>query len=98
MRSPKSPKQLLSPQKRKSAAISYGRDKDVALFQFIVLFSELKSGEWPTFGYQHVYWEKAADLIQKTAGTSYKRTSKIYTLVRYLWTLTYTVAYMLLHC
>ena len=44
--------------------------------QFIALFGELKKGEWPTFGAQHDYWEKAANFIQETARTNFKRSSK----------------------
>ena len=59
-------------------AVAWGKSEEIALVQFIALFSELKTGEWPTFGGKHEYWDKAADFIQQTAGTSYKRTSKIY--------------------
>lgn len=78
VRSPKSPKQLLSPKKRKTVAISWGKSEEIALVQFIALFSELKTGEWPIFGDQHEYWGKAAEFIQETVGTSHKRTSKIF--------------------
>ena len=40
--------------------------------QFIALFEEMKKGEWPTFGGQHEYWEKAADFIQQTVGTTHE--------------------------
>ena len=46
------------------------------MVQFIALFGEMKKGEWPTFGSQHEYWEKAADFIQQTVGTTHKRSSK----------------------
>ena len=57
-------------------AVSWGKSEVVALVQFIALHSELKAGEWPTFGAKHEYWDKAAEFIQETVGTSHKRTSK----------------------
>ena len=44
--------------------------------QFIALFGELKKGEWPSFGAQHEYWDKAAEFIQQTVKTAHKRSSK----------------------
>lgn len=57
-------------------AVPWSKREEVALVQFITLFSELKSGEWPTFGAQHEYWNKAADFVQETVGSADKRTSK----------------------
>lgn len=57
-------------------AVSWGKSEEIALVQFIALFSELKTGEWPTFGDQHEYWGKAAEFIQETVGASHKQTSK----------------------
>ena len=54
----------------------WGKNEEIALVQFIALFGEMKKGEWPTFGSQHEYWEKAADFIQQTVGTTHKRSSK----------------------
>ena len=78
VRSSKSPKQLISPQKRKTVAITWERSEEVALIQFIALFSELKKGEWPSFGAGHDYWDKAAEFIQETAKTAHRRSSKTY--------------------
>lgn len=72
----RSPKQRISPEKRKPVAVPWSKREEVALVQFITLFSELKSGEWPTFGAQHEYWNKAADFVQETVGSAHKRTSK----------------------
>lgn len=73
VRSPKSPKQLISPQKRKTVAISWDRREEIALVQFIALFGELKKGEWPSFGAQHEYWDRAAEFIQETVKTAHRR-------------------------
>lgn len=54
VRSPKSPKQLISPKKR-TIAVSWGKSEEAALVQFIAMFGELKKGEWPNFGAQHDY-------------------------------------------
>ena len=78
VRSPESPKQLISPQKRKTVAISWEKSEEIAVIQFIALFGELKKGEWPSFGGQHVYWDKAAEFIQETAKTTHRKTSKTY--------------------
>jgi len=75
VRSPKSPKQLVSP-KKKTVAVLWHKCEVIALVQFMALFGEFKEGKWPTFGGQHEYWEKAAAFIQETAGTSYQRSSK----------------------
>ena len=71
--SPKSPKQLISPQKRKTVAISWERREEITLVQFIALFGELKKGEWPSFGAQHEYWDKPAEFIQETVKTAHRR-------------------------
>ena len=70
-------------------SISWEKSEEVALVQFIALHSELKAGEWPTFGAQHEYWEKAAEFIQETVGTSHKRTSE-YLFPSHLSDFTYT--------
>jgi len=62
---------------RKKSCSYVGKNEDIALVQFIALFGEMKKGEWLTFGGQHEYWEKAADFIQQTVGTTHKRSSKM---------------------
>ena len=57
-------------------AVSWGQKEEVALVQIIALFGELKTNEWPSFGSKHEYWDKAADFIQETVGSTYKRSSK----------------------
>lgn len=61
--------------------------------QFIAMFSELKKGEWPTFGAQHDYWEKAANFIQETARTNFKRSSKCSAL-HFLYSVKYICSYV----
>lgn len=55
-----------------------GRSEEIALVQFIALFGELKKGEWPSFGAQLEYWDKAAEFTQEMAKTTHRRTSKTY--------------------
>ena len=54
------------------------RSEEITLIQFIALFSELKKGEWPSFGAQYGYWDKAAEFIQETVKTAHRRSSKTY--------------------
>ena len=61
------------PSERKTVAVSWGRREVLVLLQFIALHSKLMAGEWPTFGAQHEYWDKAAEFIQETLGTFYRR-------------------------
>ena len=61
-------------------AVLWDKHEVTVLVQFIALFGELKEGQWPTFGGQHEYWEKAAAFIQQTAGKSHQRSSKSNTL------------------
>lgn len=93
VRSPKSPKQLISPKKR-TIAVSWGKSEEAALVQFIALFGELKKSEWPTFGAQHDYWEKAANFIQETARTNYKRSSKCFN-SHFLFSVKYICSYLI---
>lgn len=71
-----------------------GKSEEAALVQFIALFGELKKGEWPTFGAQHDYWEKAANFIQETARTNYKRSSKCSAL-HFLYSVKYICSYVI---
>lgn len=78
VRFPKSPKQLILPQKRKMVAFSWEKSEEIALVQFIALFGELKKGKWLSFGAQHEYWDKAAEFIQEMVKTAHRRSSKTY--------------------
>ena len=75
VRSQRSPKQLPSVSK---TSFPWQRKEQIALIQFIALFGELKKegSEWPTFGNRHEHWNKAADFVQDTAGTEFRRSDK----------------------
>ena len=62
----------------KTVAFSWEKSEEIALVQFTAIFSELKKGEWPSFGAQHEYWDKAAEFVQKTVKTARRRSSKTY--------------------
>ena len=75
MRSPRSSKQLPSASDR---SFAWQRKEQIALVQFVALLGELKKegSEWPTFGYCHEYWDKAATFVQETARTEFQRSGK----------------------
>lgn len=66
---------MSSPPKQKAKRLVWRPEEDVALVQFVALYKDTQptDKEWPAMKAYHPYWTNAAQFIQTTAKTPYRR-------------------------